>query len=125
MTRRRHKSGFTLLEVTLALALSIVLVSGMLGLYDHATTIRRSVTEHTEQVTSVRIIMGRMTNELRGAMTYPFLNFGMEGTDGGFKFMTASLPGPAVWAVRKSTEDPIPPETDLEMVGYRLQTYED
>ena len=125
MTGRRHSPGFTLLEVTLALTLSIVLVGAMLGLYDHATSIRRSVIEHTERVTSVRIVMDRLTNELRGAMAYPFLNFGMEGGDVELKFITASLPGPAVWAVRKSTEDPIPPETDLEMVGYRLRTHED
>ena len=125
MTCRRHSPGFTLLEVTLALTLSIMLVGGMLGLYDHATSIRRSVIEHTERITSVRIVMDRLTNELRGAMAYPFLNFGMEGSDGELEFITASLPGPAVWAVRKSTEDPIPPETDLEMVGYRLRTHED
>jgi len=122
--RRRHPA-FTLLEVILALSLSLGLVGGILALYRHATSIRHRVTQHTEMVVAERVCMDRITNELRGAMVYPFLNFGMEGTDRRIQFITAKLPGPAVWAVRKSTEDPIPPETDLELVGYRLRGFRD
>lgn len=123
MSGDRRDPGFTLMEVVLALTLSLGLVGGILALYRHATTIRRKVTRTTEMIVAERITMDRITNELRGAMVYPFLNFGMEGTDRRIQFMTAKLPGPAVWAVRKSSEDPIPPETDLEMVGYRLRGY--
>jgi len=115
--------GFTLLEVVLALTLSLGLMLGILSLYSHATSLRAAVTKRTEMIVAERVTMDRITNELRGAMVYPFLNFGMEGTDRRLQFITAKLPGPAVWAVRKSTEDPIPPETDLEMVGYRLRGY--
>jgi type II secretory pathway component PulJ len=111
------------LEVILALSLSLGLVAGILALYRHATNIRYRVTQHTEMVVAERVTMDRITNELRGAMVYPFLNFGMEGSDRRIQFITAKLPGPSVWAVRKSTEDPIPPETDLELVGYRLRGF--
>ena len=123
MSRAARHTGFTLLEVVLALSLSLGLVLGILTLYRHAINLRESVTRRTEMIVAERVTMDRITNELRGAMVYPFLNFGMEGTDRRIQFITAKLPGPAVWAVRKSTEDPIPPETDMELVGYRLRGF--
>ena len=43
----------------------------------------------------------------------------------GLQFVRAALPGMAAWAVSKSTEDAIPPEQDVQIVGYRLATHED
>ena len=124
MIRPADNTGFTLLEMVLAITLSISLLAGLMTLHHHATTVRNQLTAETEMIISERIIMDRMTNELRGTMLYPFLGFGLEGSDEKIQLMTATLPGPAAWAVRKSTDDPIPPETDLMLVGYQLRSYE-
>lgn len=131
MTRPANRKAFTLLEVVLALSLTVGLLGGVLGFYRHVLNVRTAVVRQAERVASVRLVMDRITGELRGAMVYPFLGFGMdgqvdvEGKTCRMKFISVSLPGPAAWAVRKTTEDPIPPEYDMQLVGYRLLTVED
>jgi hypothetical protein len=66
-----------------------------------------------------------MTRELQSAMVYPFLGTGLTGEAEKMEFITAGTPGPAAWYERRVTEDPIPPEQDLRMVGYRLLIVED
>lgn len=121
MSRR----AFTLFEALLAIALSIGIVGGTMALYQQAVTTRQRISEDLEVLTAERIIMDRMTQELRSALVYPFLGFGLEGEADSVTFMTSTVPGPAAWAVRTGTEDPVPPETDLQMVTYRMRTYED
>ena len=134
---RRHGPScraFTLVEVVVAISIALGLIGTVLAFYDYALSIRAEVTDEMELVNAERIIMERMTSELRGAIRYPFISMGMEGgtsSDPTYRcwcnFITVTIPGPAAWAVRKSTDDPIPPEHDLELVGYRLRvvTYDD
>lgn len=134
MKRPMKQRAFTLMEVVLALSLTVGLMGAVMAFHRHVLKVRDDVVRQTELATSVRLIMDRMTSELRGAMVYPFLGFGMEGrvadADADWKtsdvrFIGVSLPGPAAWAVRKTTEDPIPPEYDMQLVGYRLGFEED
>ncbi len=120
-----RRRGFTLFEAMLAIGLSIGIVGGTMALYQQAVMIRQRISEDLEVLTAERIIMDRMTQELRAAIVYPFLGFGLEGQADSITFMTATVPGPAAWAVRSGTEDPVPPETDLQLVTYRMRTYED
>ena len=124
MTRGSRQTGLTLLEVILALVLTLGMMTGVLSFYRHVLTARAGVVRDVEAVMSDRIAMDRMTDELRGSMVYPFLGFGMEGQVNQIKMISVSLPGPAAWAVRQTTEDPIPPEVDMQMVGYRLRVTE-
>jgi type II secretory pathway component PulJ len=117
--------GFTLLEAVLALTLAVGIVGGMMALYQQAVSLRQKVNNQTEILTSERILMDRMTQEMRSAVVYPFLGFGMEGAADSAAFITTTVPGPAAWVVRKGTEDALPPETDLQLVTYRMRTYED
>jgi len=121
----RRQSAMTLLEVVLAIALSVGVMGAAMAFYRQAVEVRGGLEGRMRDVESQRLVMDRITNELRGAMTYPFLQMGMEGQPGEVQFIVAHLPGPAAWAIRKSTEDPIQPESDLEMVGYRLRIEED
>ena len=119
--KHRRESGLTLLEVVLALTLTVGMMIGVLAFYRHVLTARANVTRDIGAASLDRILMDRLTGELRGTMVYPFLGFGMDGQVDQIKFISISLPGPAAWAVRQSTEDPIPPEVDMQMVGYRLR----
>lgn len=124
-TDQAPRSAFTLLEVILAVTLGLGLVGSVMVFYDHAANVRKAVLSDAEMVAAERIIMDRITDELRGATVYPFLDMGVEGRPGEIHFITTALPGPRAWAVRKATEDPIPPACDLRIVGYRLGTSED
>lgn len=125
MIAPRRYRGITLLESVLALSLSVGLMGTVLGLYRHMLDTRTDIVQDVQLTTSERIVMDRITGELRASMVYPFLGFGMEGQPQEMKFISVALPGPAAWAVRQTTDDPIPPEVDLQMVGYRLRVVED
>lgn len=125
MSGRACNRGMTLLEVILAVALTVIVVGSAGAFYSNALTVRRSIEEQMQFAEATRLVMDHMTNELRSAMSYPFLNMGMEGRPDTATFICATLPGPSAWAVRKSTEDEIPPTHDLRILTYRLRTHED
>jgi len=115
----------TLLEVILAVALTVGIVGSIMGFYDHALKVRDSLEHRARQIEAARLVMNLMTNELRSAMSYEFLQMGVEGQADEIRFISASVPGPAAWALRKPTEEPIPPEQDVQIIGYRLRIVED
>ncbi len=116
----RRRGGFTLLEIILALGLAIAAIGAALAFYYHVMDVRQQLLTNTDVTSSRRLMMQRMTDELRSAMVYPFLPASLSGQSGQMQFMTTVLPGPAAWAVRQATEDPIPPEQDLRQVTYSL-----
>ena len=122
---QRRASGFTLIEVLLALALAVGLLGAMIGFQRHAADVREDVQARIGRVQARRGILDKLTRELRAALAYEFLDLGLEGEPGRMTFITATLPGDAAWAVRRATEDPIPPEQDLQLVTYELRTQED
>lgn len=120
----RHEArhhAMTLLEVVLAIALSVGVMGAAIAFYRQAVEVRRSLEDKMRLVEAQRLVMDRIANELRSAFAHPFLQMGMEGQAGELRFISARLPGPAAWAIKKSTDDPIRPEYDLEIVGYRLR----
>ncbi|MFB3894576.1 MAG: hypothetical protein ACE15C_21450 [Phycisphaerae bacterium] len=116
-----RSSAFTLLEVVLAVTLGIGAVAGVLAFYQHVMWVRATVFKDVQVVSSQRLVMEKLTDELRGSMVYPFLGMGLSGQSGQVQFVTAAVPGPSAWAVRQNTDDPIPPEQDLQIVTYSLQ----
>ena len=121
----RPPSGMTLLEVVLAVTLTVGVVCSATAFYRCALDVRSGLEAEMRVVEARRLIMDRITNELRYALVYKFLGLGVEGSAQQVRFVSATLPGPAAWAVRKPTEAPIRPEHDLRLIGYRLRTYED
>jgi len=121
----RRASGMTLIEVILAVTLSTALMGAALAFYNRAVAVRAGLEGQIQVVEAERMIMERITDELRGAMIYPFLGMGMEGGGDQMQFLHPTLPGPAAWAVRKSTDEPVAPEHDLQIVSYRLRGHED
>ena len=116
--------GFTLMEILLALAIISGVVLGVLGFYRSVADSRREIVEHAEVIGAQRAVMQMLTEELRSALAYRFLNLGVEGGWDAIRFPTTRVPGPGVWVQRDLTDRPIPPEHDLHVVGYRPALWE-
>ncbi len=122
MRRSGRNTAFTLVEVVLAVTLAIGLAGGVLAFYRHISDVRTRVRAQGQDLAAERLVMDRITAEVRAAMGFPIR---LQGAPHSVTFISATLPGAAAWAVRKSTEEPIPPEHDLQLVGYRLGKAED
>jgi len=99
-----------------------------LGFYQQVVDVREDFVDQLGTVQSTasrRRVMDRITDELRTAIVYPFLQVGLSGQAMEMRFMTALLPGRAAWATRDITAAPIPPEHDVQLLGYRLLMGED
>lgn len=113
--------AFTLLEVILAISLAIGIVLAVTGFYNQVVRIRSSIMDDVQMASSQRRVMDRLTGELRGAMVYPFLQMGLQGQSEQVRMITAVVPGAGVWRKKDITENPPPPEQDIQMVVYRLR----
>lgn len=120
MMPARRNRGFSLLEVALAVSLLVGFVGAMLALYSYAMDMREDLNRRMDVLSAQRLVLQHATNELRSAMMYPSVPFGMQGEDQQARWVCMQLPGPAAWAKRRVTEEPIPPESDIQLVGYRL-----
>lgn len=125
------RRGFTLLEVVLALTLSIALAVAVMVFYSQATSTRSLVAKDSQQTASRRIVMDRLGDELGSSLNYSFLGLALEGTVDPktklpqVRFVTALPPSPSAWATREASQAPLPPRSDLQIVGYSLSTWED
>ena len=125
MNRMKNSKGMTLLEVALAVALTVGVVGSAMVFYHHAVEVRRRLEDEIRRISVQARIMDHLTNQLRFARTYPYLGMSLYGDDRQIEFVTATLPGKAAWALRRFTDEAIPPEQDLQLVGYRLRTSQD
>jgi len=119
------RKGLTLVEMLLAISLAMGLMASMLWFYHYTAEVRDTVTAEIQQINARRRVMERITKNLRGAMTYPFLNIGLEGRTDSIRFMTTQLPDAGVWVVQDVTEKPVTPQQDVHLIGYQLRIEED
>lgn len=119
--RAKHR-GFTLFEVVLAVALTVGIVGAMFALYFQSMKTRRRASEKMDMLLANRLAMEHITRELRAGMQLRFLKMGMEGSSEKAMWVSSQVPSPLVWAKRSAFETPPAPETDIQIVGYRLRT---
>lgn len=120
-TCTRPRGAFTLLEVILAISLALGIVGSLLGFYNYVARIRGTIMDDVQMASSQRLVMERLTDEIRGAMVYSSLGMGLQGQADRLNFITARVPGPAVWVKPDITEQSYPPEQDIQLVSYRLR----
>lgn len=115
-----RRDGFTLIEVVLALAIAIGMLLVALYFYRQAAQLREQVLEETERVAEVRLIMDRLTADLRTARWHEVLQEGLVGGSDYLQFVKTDVPSAATW--EQNTFDPRPRrvESDLKEVGYYL-----
>ena len=122
---RRRAPGFTLLEVVLAITLIVGLMGSAIWFTQHIASSREKINAATQEIVSRRALMRRITRELQCAMSMPSLGLGITGEKDHISFVTTSVPGKSVWVDRNILDQPIPPETDIQLVSYRQAIEED
>ena len=116
------------MEVILAVGLTMGIVLAALAFYQQIISTRQAFSDRlgaVEVMAARRALMERMTDELRSAIVYPFLQMGLTGDSAGMQFMVAGLPGQSVWATDEISNSPAAPQQDMRIIGYRLRQSED
>src|SRR5439155_8813829 len=67
--------GFTLVEVILAIGIAIGILMVALYLHSQATNLRAQLLRESERIAAMRLVMERLTSELRNAFAQPEYGF--------------------------------------------------
>ena len=113
--------AFTLLEVILAVLIAVGILVVLLYFYEQATNLRTQVIQETERVSAARLIMDRLTGELRASQSDSSSGQGFVGESNSLQFVKTDVPSFANWtggALGRSSF----PITDLKLVSYRLES---
>ena len=117
--RHRLVDAFTILEVMLAIVITTGLLATAMYYYQQAARFRNDLLEETERIGSARLILDRLSTELRCSLYHPARSVGAKGGADWIEFLKSSVPSQASWRVQTESESPTYPET-----GYRLIRYE-
>lgn len=116
-TRRNCTRAFTLVEVILAISIAIGILVVALYFQSQATNLRTQILDESDRISAIRLVMDRLTSELRNAFAQP--QYGFTGDATSLRFVTADAPPRTAWAVGSSTR-PAAPRADLRLVSYGL-----
>ena len=112
--RKRHR-GFTLLEVVIAIFIAIGIMFVLLFFYNQAANLRSQLMQEAERLSTIRLLMDRMTMELRTARAHGFYEAAFLGDTQFIQFVRTDLVSPAAW---KQGERVAYAQTDLKLVRY-------
>jgi len=116
---QRRSHGFTLIEVLLAIVIVTGLLVVALYFYQQAAQLRTDLQEQTERISAARLLMDRLTTELRCARRHSYFEVPLVGQRSSIQFITTSLPSRAAWA-GEAYGRISRPETDLKFVSYKI-----
>jgi len=117
--RHRFIAAFTILEVMLAIVITTGLLATAMYYYQQAARFRNDLLEETERISSARLILDRLSTELRCSLHHPVRRIGVKGGSDWIEFLKTSVPSRASWRIQAESDPPHYPET-----GYRLVRYE-
>jgi len=118
--RQRRRTAFTLLEVLLAVVIATGLLSTAMYFYQKSSRFRSDLILETERIASARLILNRLSTELRSTLHHPVRNIGFKGGSNWVEFLKTEIPSEASWAM--STENSS--SSAYPEAGYRLIRYE-
>lgn len=119
----RRCSGFTLLEVIIALALMITLMAGVYGFYADTMKARDTAIRSMRDTLLMRALLEQVADELRHISDVVPDNIGFSGTEEEITFVRLRMPdmGAAYAEINVMSEDPRPGQQDMVRVTYKLQ----
>ena len=118
--QQRRRTAFTLLEVLFAVVIAAGLLATAMYFYHKSTRFRSDLILETERIASARLILNRMSSELRSTLHHPVRNIGFKGGSNWVEFLKTEIPSEASWAM--STENSS--SSAYPEAGYRLIRYE-
>ena len=118
--QQRRRTAFTLLEVLFAVVIAAGLLATAMYFYHKSTRFRSDLILEMERIASARLILNRMSTELRSTLHHPVLNIGFKGGSNWVEFLKTEIPSEASWAM--STENSS--SSAYPEAGYRLIRYE-
>jgi type II secretory pathway pseudopilin PulG len=89
--RNRKDSAFTLLEVILAVVIAVGLLMVAISFYQQSARLRGEMLRESERLTAVRLVMDRMSTDLRTAVAEP--REGFTGSAGSMRFAHSDVGG--------------------------------
>lgn len=94
----RRAGAFTLIEVVLAIVIAVGLLSGVLLFYRQAATLRGEVLRQTDELSAVRLVMDRISSELRTipASAGPGVHL-LHGDAQSLRLLRTGVPARAPW----------------------------
>jgi type II secretory pathway pseudopilin PulG len=115
--RQQLRAAFTLVEVLLAVGIIAGLLMVVLYFYQQAAELRTELLLDAERSSSARLLMDRLTTELRAARSHTFYEVPMVGDSTYLQFITTDLPSQIAWTGERLGRI-TKPETDLKLVSY-------
>ncbi len=118
-TRARSAAGFTLLEVLLAISIAIGLLVVVLYFYQQASDLRGQLLQETERVSTARLLMDRITSELRTARGHALFPDSFVGQSDFLQFIKTGLPSRSAWTGAPLGRA-VAADSDLKLVSYGM-----
>lgn len=115
---RGARRGFTLLEMILALGLTMMLVATSLAFFQQVVRMRAAAEAEMVRLAAARVVFDRLTQELRVAYHDPGRARGLTGTASQIEMLVTALPEPAAWIDDELVRRPV--SSDLRRIRYRL-----
>ena len=113
------RRAFTLIEVVLAISIAIGIMLVLLFFYQQAANLRTQLMQEAERLSTIRLLMDRITMELRTARPHAFFEATFIGESNFVQFVRTELVSDAAW---KSGERVPSAQTDLRLVRYTVLT---
>jgi type II secretory pathway pseudopilin PulG len=113
-------NAFTLLETLLAVVIATGLLSTAMYFYQQSSRFRNDLILENERIASARLIINRMSSELRSTLTHPKLGIGLKGGSNWIEFLKTSTPSRGSWKISTETTSPSYPETGYRLIRYQL-----
>lgn len=111
--RRLPETGFTLVEVILAIGLAIVILVTAMSFYHQASELRRQIVATSEQISTIRLVMDRLAADLRMARSHDWEGFNGDATS--LRFVKCEPIASSAWTRNQAV-------SDLRLVSYGAAT---
>lgn len=114
--RQRATAAFTLVEVVLAIAISVGLMFVALFFYSQCANLRTQLIDESERIGTLRLLLQKMTADLRSAQAQD--QFGFTGASNSIEFVKSGVLPLSSWNVGSNATVQFP--SGLSQVGYQL-----
>lgn len=116
----KTQRAFTLIEIVLAVVISVGLLTVALYFYRQAADFRVELVSEVERLSEARLLLNRITTELRVARRHAFYEQPLIGEPDFLQFIKTDVPSKAAWSGGTMGRAPAP-QSDLKLVRYGVR----